>query len=136
VTMDDTAVLTEDGQDDDDISFDQRIQEQLAFQKVKEKGIRVVSAFEGYAFDYGLRVGDKLVAVDNIQIEAGTTSIEQVRNTLRGEPGTLVTIAFERDGVEGVQSVTMPRAVVKTRRTESARCKDSCWICEAIPVDS
>jgi hypothetical protein len=49
-------------------------------------GIRVVSAFEGYAFDYGLRVGDQLVAVDHVPVsEMG--SIDQVRNYLRGEPG-------------------------------------------------
>ena len=54
---------------------------------MQEKGIRIVSAFEGYVFfDYGImRVGDKLVAVDNVKIQGGTTSIEQVRNTFRGE---------------------------------------------------
>jgi hypothetical protein len=49
-------------------------------------GIRVVSAFEGYAFDYGLRVGDQLVAVDHVPVEE-MGSIDQVRNYLRGEPG-------------------------------------------------
>lgn len=113
-------------EDRDEISLDQRIQEQMAAQKrkqVQEKGIRVVSAFEGYAFDYGMRVGDKLVAIDDFQIEndgSTSTSIEQVRNTLRGEPGTMVTIAFERDGVEGIQTVTMPRAVVRIRDVKLA----------------
>ena len=77
-------------------------------------GIRVVSAFEGYAFDYGLRVGDELVAVDHLPV-AELGSIEQVRNHLRGEPGTWVTIDFTRQGVDGVQSVTIPRTVVRIR---------------------
>ena len=79
----------------------------------------MVTAFEGYAFDYGKRVGDKLLAVDDTKI-TDDTSVEAVRNTLRGEPGTYVTIAFERDGVEGTQSVTMPRSVVQLRDVKLA----------------
>ena len=69
-----------------------------AYEKAVAKGIRVVNAFEGYAFDYGMRPGDKLVAVDGWEIEPGTP-VEEVRNRLRGEPGSSVEIAFERDGV-------------------------------------
>lgn len=101
--------------------LDSSSQEDLALQKMKEKGIRVVSAFEGYAFDYGLRVGDKIVGIDNLKVDGSSTSIEQVRNNLRGVPGTLVTISFEREGVNGVQSVTMPRAVVKIRDVKLAK---------------
>ena len=82
-------------------------------------GIRVVSAMEGYAFDYGLRVGDKLRQIDEIAVES-TTTVEDVRNALRGEPGTMVNIQFEREGVEGVQSITMPRAVVRIRDVKLA----------------
>lgn len=88
--------------------------------RAREKGIRVVSAFEGYAFDYGMRVGDKLVQVDDLQIRDSTTTVEQVRNTLRGEPGTPVEISFLRDGVDGVQTVTMPRALVRIRDVKLA----------------
>jgi len=106
--------------DDDDDDFQTRRDTRKRLQLAKDKGIRVVSAFEGYAFDYGMRVGDKLVAVDDVKIDSSTTSIEDVRNTLRGEPGTLVTIQFERDGVEGIQSVTMPRSVVRIRDVKLA----------------
>ena len=46
--------------------------------------------------------------------------VEDVRNILRGEPGTLVNIQFERDGVKGVQDVTMPRAIVRLRDVKLA----------------
>ena len=84
-------------------------------QKSMEDGIRVVSAFEGYAFDAGLRVGDKLLSVDDFEIKP-TTTVDQVRNHLRGEPGTPVSITFEREGVGGEknepQTITMQRSVV------------------------
>ena len=126
ITMDDNT--DSDKSNKEDITMDQQIQEQLtAKQQLKgtkyqplenNAGIRVVSAFEGYAFDYGMRVGDKLIAIDNaplITSDGNIVSVEQVRNRLRGEPGTTVRIDFERDGVEGIQTVTMPRAVVKIR---------------------
>jgi C-terminal processing protease CtpA/Prc len=84
-------------------------------QKSMEEGIRVVSAFEGYAYDAGLRVGDKLLAIDDFQIKP-TTKVDEVRNHLRGEPGTPVQITFLREGVGGEtkepQTISMERAVV------------------------
>jgi len=111
-----------DGDEDDDFDDDlaqtrrERAQE---LDRARRQGIRVVSAFEGYAFDYGMRVGDKIVAIDNEPIRP-STSVDQVRNALRGEPGTLVSISFERDGVPGVQTVTMPRTVVRMRDVKLA----------------
>jgi hypothetical protein len=84
-------------------------------QKTLEDGIRVVSAFEGYAYDAGLRVGDKLLSVDDFEIKP-TTTVDQVRNHLRGEPGTPVSITFQREGVGGEknepQTILMQRSVV------------------------
>lgn len=105
--------------EEQDASFQDRIEKRKALQKAKERGIRVVSAFEGYAFDYGMRVGDKLVQIDDYEITSATT-VEDVRNNLRGEPGTQVTVAFEREGVEGVQRVTMPREIVQLRDVKLA----------------
>mmetsp|Transcript_27572 Transcript_27572/g.51737 ORF Transcript_27572/g.51737 Transcript_27572/m.51737 type:complete len:601 (-) Transcript_27572:747-2549(-) len=90
-----------------------------AIAKAQEKGIRVVSAFEGYAFDYGMRVGDRLKQVDDLVVTS-ETSVEDVRNVLRGEPGSMVTIKFERDGVAGIQEVTMPRTIVQLRDVKLA----------------
>lgn len=85
-----------------------------ALARAQERGIRVVSAMEGYAFDYGLRVGDKLVAIDDTPITPDMT-VENVRKMLRGSPGTLVDISFERVGLDGVQTISMPRSLVLTR---------------------
>ena len=104
------AAVEEEEEDDEMDEF--QMQQRKELNKARKNGIRVVNAFEGYAFDYGLRVGDKLVAIDDLPITESTT-VDQVRNGLRGEPGTLVSISFEREGVPGVQTVTMPRQVVR-----------------------
>lgn len=98
-------------EDDEDLD-DFQVQQRLELTKARKNGVRVVNAFEGYAFDYGLRVGDKLVAIDEKPIDESTT-VDQVRSSLRGVPGTLVSISFEREGVAGVQTITMPRQVVR-----------------------
>lgn len=85
-----------------------------AYERAKERGIRVVNAFEGYAFDYGMRVGDRLVAVDDLELTP-ETSVEDVRNVLRGEPGTEVTVKFQREGVAGIQECVIPRRIVQLR---------------------
>lgn len=99
---------------DDDELFKQKNKE-----KLKDRGIRVVSAFEGYAFDYGMRVGDKLLAVDGTPITEDMT-VENVRNLLRGEPGTSVSIAFERIGVKGEQIAEIPRQIVRMKTVKLA----------------
>jgi carboxyl-terminal processing protease len=111
-----------DDEDDEEAKFiKRRRKEQLkALAKAQDKGIQVVSAFEGYAFDYGMRTGDRLIKVDDLLVEKGKTSVEDVRNVLRGSPGTLVNIQFERDGINGVQEVTMPRTVVRLRDVKLA----------------
>ncbi len=111
----------DDEDDEEEKYIKQRRKEQLkALAKAQDKGIRVVSAFEGYAFDYGMRTGDRLTKVDDLVVQNGKTTVEDVRNILRGEPGTLVSIQFERDGVQGVQEVTMPRTVVRLRDVKLA----------------
>lgn len=81
--------------------------------RAKQEEIRVVGAFEGYAYDAGMRVGDKLIAVNDKNVEKMT--VEQVRNELRGDPGSIVSINFERDGVQGVQTLDLKRSIVKIR---------------------
>lgn len=90
----------------------QKMEENRANQKAYERGVRVVSAFEGYAFDAGMRPGDKIVAVDGFRINPGTP-VESVRSKLRGEPGTSVDITFERDGVDGETTLSIPRNIVQ-----------------------
>jgi len=88
-----------------------------ARKKSMEDGIRVVSAFEGYAYDAGMRVGDKLLAIDDFEIKP-TTAVDEVRNHLRGDPGTPVSITFLREGVGKVQknepqTIELQRSVVR-----------------------
>ena len=107
-----------DGDDYED-TLKERMERKKALKKARENGIRVVSAFEGYAFDYGMRSGDKLIAIDGSPITADM-NVEDVRNRLRGEPGTTVDITFERIGVEDPQTVTIPRTIVRIRDVKLA----------------
>eukprot|EP00518_Triparma_eleuthera_P000507 CAMPEP_0182457754 /NCGR_PEP_ID=MMETSP1319-20130603/3249_1 /TAXON_ID=172717 /ORGANISM="Bolidomonas pacifica, Strain RCC208" /LENGTH=686 /DNA_ID=CAMNT_0024656287 /DNA_START=265 /DNA_END=2325 /DNA_ORIENTATION=+ len=79
----------------------------------QKKEIRVVNAFEGYAYDAGMRVGDKILSVNSKPVSDLT--VEQVRNELRGEPGSSVEVAFERPGLPEVNKVTIERQIVKLR---------------------
>ena len=71
--------------------------------------------YVGYAYDAGMRVGDKLLAIDDFDIQPKTT-VDEVRNHLRGEPGTPVSITFLREGVgketNEPQTITLERSVV------------------------
>jgi len=122
---DNNKLLNDLGDDDEDLLSDyddfdredivkQRKEEKRIVQKAYEKGVRVISAFEGYAFDAGMRPGDKIVAIDGWRIKYGTP-VEDVRLRLRGEPGTNVDITFERDGVDGETTLAIPRNIVQIR---------------------
>lgn len=108
---DDDFDVFDDELDREDIAK-RRLEERKANEKARERGIRVVNAFEGYAFDYGMRAGDKLVAIDGWNIPADVP-VEEVRNRLRGPPETSVDITFERVGVDGLTTLTIPRRVVQ-----------------------
>ena len=119
--LNDEEDLIMDGSFDDDDNLEtradllkQRMEEKRATKKAFDKGIRVVSAFEGYAFDAGMRPGDKIVAVDGWRINPGT-QVEAVRERLRGEPGTSVDITIERDGLNGETTLAIPRNIVRVR---------------------
>ena len=58
-------------------------------------GVVVVNAFPGYAWDAGVRVGDRIESVDGT-VTRGKT-LDEVRDLLRGEPGTTTTIKVLRD---------------------------------------
>lgn len=114
--LDDDTIALDDDDDEDLLGGEsgraRRKEDQKAYEKAVAKGIRVVNAFEGYAFDYGMRPGDKLVGIDGSAIDPGA-SVEDVRNRLRGDPGSSVDITFEREGVEGQNTITIKRTVVQ-----------------------
>ena len=61
-------------------------------------------------------MGDKLLQIDDFEIKP-TTAVDEVRNHLRGDPGTPVSITFLREGVGGKvnepQTITLERSVVR-----------------------
>jgi carboxyl-terminal processing protease len=114
-----SSMSSDDLDDEEEFTLQSSREELRLIDKATKRGIRVVSAFEGYAFDYGMRVGDKLVSIDDVTVTQGT-SVEDVRNVLRGQPGTMVTIRFEREGADGIQTVTMPRRIVQLRDVKLA----------------
>jgi len=74
----------------------------IRLSSVRDKGIVVVDAFEGYAFDNKIRVGDRIIAIDGR--DTRSMDVEAVRSLLRGEPGTRLTIEVERDQFVGDNS--------------------------------
>jgi len=81
--------------------------------QVDRSRFRVSSALEGYAWDVGMRPGDHLVAIDGVRL-AGK-ELRDVTDMLRGEAGTKVKVAFERDGVGGELEAVITRKQVKLR---------------------
>lgn len=64
---------------------------------------------EGVADKAGLRVGDKLLKIDDELIGPGGRSLEEAQNLVQGESGSTVTLSFQRAGEEEVQQVTLVR---------------------------
>ena len=57
-------------------------------------GSTVVDSFETYAFDYGLRIGDRIVAVDGK--DTSFSNADEVKALLRGEIGAIVKVTVLR----------------------------------------
>lgn len=76
-------------------------------------GVTVVDAFEAYAFQGGMRVGDRLLSVDGT--DTTKMGVEGVRDLLRGTPDTTIPVTFEREeyGGKKVYDVTLQRSQVK-----------------------
>ena len=55
----------------------------------------------------GLKAGDVLVAIDGISVKGMST--DSVSDRLRGEPGTTLTIEYERPGKKGIHKVKLQR---------------------------
>lgn len=80
------------------------------FNENNENDIMIVDVFEDYAYDAGLRVGDRLKKIDNIDIKK--LSIDQVKDLLRGKAGSVVDITYERNGI--LQEISIMRQNIKT----------------------
>jgi carboxyl-terminal processing protease len=73
----------------------------------------VVSAFEGYAFDAGVRPGDILDTISGTNTDG--LSISAVTDLLRGEPGTSVMITVLREGTTKPLPFTLTRRNIQLR---------------------
>lgn len=74
----------------------------------------VISPIEGTpAYEVGLQAGDRIIKIEGEPTEG--KSITEIVNTLRGKPGTQVTITIKREGIEEPIDYTITRAVIKIK---------------------
>lgn len=64
---------------------------------------------EGVADKAGIRVGDKLLKIDDEVIGFGGRSIEEAQILIQGESGSQVTLTYQRAGEEALQEVILVR---------------------------
>ena len=62
----------------------------------------------------GLHAGDKIIKVDNVNIAADKTAIEDAIKLIRGRRHTTVTLSIKRHGEEGMRQVKVVRDVIMT----------------------
>ena len=82
-----------------------------------KNNIVVVDAFEGYSYEKGLRVGDRLLQVGGQDVSG--MLIDDVRDLLRGDPDTEVTVRYERDGFG-----ESPKIMESTLKRQTIRLSD------------
>ena len=81
-------------------------------------GIRVVSPIDDTpAYDAGILPGDLIVRIDNRPVSRMT--LTDAVNTMRGEPGTSITLTIIRKGSESPLDVSLTRAVIKIQSVRS-----------------
>lgn len=79
--------------------------------KDKDGRIIVVDAFESYAYDAGLRAGDRLLRVNGVDTKG--LAVEEVKDLLRGEAGTDAVVEYNREGEPGILRTTIERKNVR-----------------------
>ena len=84
----------------------------LTIGKDDKDQVLVLGALEGFAFDAGVRPGDRIVAIDGKKVEK--LSVDAVKTLLRGEPGTSIMLTVQRDGsTEPELSMPVSRKLVR-----------------------
>ncbi|EME28856.1 carboxyl-terminal processing protease isoform 1 [Galdieria sulphuraria] len=73
--------------------------------------IIIISSFERYAFDAGLRPGDRLLQVDGHSVVG--QDLEGMTQLLRGDAGTKVTVRVLRPGISEPFDVTLTRQLIR-----------------------
>ncbi|MDE0309738.1 MAG: S41 family peptidase [Acidiferrobacterales bacterium] len=91
----------------------------LGIEVTKENGgIRVISPIDGTpAFDAGILPGDLIIQLDD-HLTSRMNLIEAV-NSMRGQPGTDITLIVLRQGVDVPLEFTLTRAVIRIKSVHS-----------------
>ena len=78
---------------------------------LKDGWVTVVAPMEGTpAYRMGLRAGDKIVKIDDQSAEGMSTA--EASKLMRGEAGTTVNLAIEREGLDEPLEYTIERAII------------------------
>lgn len=78
----------------------------------QDDGITVVAPIEGSpAFEAGLKTGDKIIKVDDLDISDYTS--DKAASVIRGKEGTKVRIGVRREGVSDLMYFELVREVIK-----------------------
>lgn len=86
---------------------------------IRDGAITVVGLMEGFsAAKYGIRIGDRLVAIDSVSL-AGK-SFDEVRGLVRGEPGSEVRMTIEREGEDAPLEFVLLREEIPVRNVSYA----------------
>ena len=84
----------------------------LTIGKGGDEEVLVISALEGFAFDAGVRPGDRILKIDGVRTR--DKEVDEVKNLLRGEPGSSLVLTVQRDGApEGTLDIQVPRKLVR-----------------------
>src|SRR5690606_13350617 len=80
--------------------------------------VTVVSAMDASpAAEAGLRSGDVLLTVDGVPVDSD--NLEKAVSRMRGEPGTVVRLDVQREGVEGPLEFALTRADIHVQTVRS-----------------
>jgi carboxyl-terminal processing protease len=90
---------------------------------LKDNWVTVVAPMEGTpAYRMGLRAGDRIVEIDSASTRGMST--QEASKLMRGEAGTKVTLAIEREGVDEPLEYTIERAVITIKMVPFAGIMD------------
>lgn len=81
---------------------------------MRDSMVTVIDVMDGYSAQReGMRIGDRIRKINDSEVLHGP--VESLREFTRGEPGTTVTIAVMRDGVEKPLTFTLTRENIRVR---------------------
>lgn len=84
--------------------------------KNEGKTVIITEVYEGFpAQTSGILPGDEIVKIDNTTIEGTSLDIQDVRNLLRGQPKTALTLTIRRPGESEARKVTVTRDDIQVK---------------------